>query len=276
MNDSPSEPLLDPQGAQVTSIKYLNSLPQPLKESYYKELIPPEVFQNFGISSEALTNQEGQRVVKIFGHPEREYVTLEVRHRPEDKDCILFFQVADTPFYQIELSFLIINDPFSERFNIDVDEQGNETLFGTISRNLKEEERAMGAGLAPGQVRRGLKLSGQCLQRAEAFFFRMGKNMLFLEPLFYHEAVIYERHGFGYYKGKAFMEEIDRGFAACGTFYHRLDGSTPFRQKGQEKTAKGRSWAIHDGILGQPWESPKMYKPMGKALEGSTFPDFAY
>ena len=37
-----------------------------------------------------------------------------------------------------------------------------------------------------------------------------------------------------------------------------------FRRRGMEKTVRGRSWAIHDGILvdafDEEWESPKMYK----------------
>jgi len=56
------------------------------------------------------------------------------------------------------LDFLIINDPFSERFNVDVDEFGKDTLLGTRSRNIPEEVRAMEAGLAPGMVKHGLRL----------------------------------------------------------------------------------------------------------------------
>jgi carboxypeptidase PM20D1 len=46
----------------------------------------------------------------------------------------------------------VINDPRGERYNIDRDPQGRDTLFGTTLRNIAEEERAMKAGLAPGQV----------------------------------------------------------------------------------------------------------------------------
>jgi hypothetical protein len=60
------------------------------------------------------------------------------------------------------------------------------------------------------------------------------------------------------------MEEIDREFLPGGNLFEKLDHSTPFRRKGAEKTARGRSWAIQDGILGRPWTSPKLYKPVGK------------
>jgi hypothetical protein len=62
--------------------------------------------------------------------------------------------------------------------------------------------------------------------------------------------------------------------------YEHLDGSTPFRRKGTEKTVRGRSWAIYDGILleafHEEWESPKMYKVLGKDLMVNTFPDQTY
>jgi len=38
-----------------------------------------------------------------------------------------------------------------------------------------------------------------------------------------------------------------------------------------EKSVRGRSWAIQDGILGAPWVSPKMYKPVEKSVEVNTF-----
>ena len=43
----------------------------------------------------------------------------------------------------------------------------------------------------------------------------------------------------------------------------RLDGSTPFRQPGAEQTVRGRSWAIHDGLLNEPFAGVEMYKRVG-------------
>jgi hypothetical protein len=67
------------------------------------------------------------------------------------------------------------------------------------------------------------------------------------------------------------MEEIDREFLLGGRLYNRLNGISPFRQKGAEKTVRERSWAIQDGILGEPWVSPKIYKPVGKFVGVNTF-----
>jgi hypothetical protein len=47
-----------------------------------------------------------------------------------------------------------------------------------------------------------------------------------------------------------------------------------------EKTVRGRSWAIYDGIFAEAfddeWESPKMYKMIGKDHKINTFPDQIY
>jgi hypothetical protein len=62
--------------------------------------------------------------------------------------------------------------------------------------------------------------------------------------------------------------------------YERLDESTPFRRKGMEKTVRGRSWAIHDGVyfeaFDEEWESPIMYNTLGKEYHVNTFPDQIY
>jgi len=55
-----------------------------------------------------------------------------------------------------------------------------------------------------------------------------------------------------------------------------LDGSTPFRRADAWKTIRGRSWAIHDGILGEPWHGIRMYKQVGKHAGMDTFPGGEY
>jgi len=95
--------------------------------------------------------------------------------------------------------------------------------------------------------------------------------MIFTYPLGYHNAIHYERHGFGYVTRKAWMEEVNARFHAGGDLYEQLDGSTPFRRKGMEATPVGRSWAIYDGILGEPFRDVKMVKVVGKDFHICTF-----
>lgn len=80
------------------------------------------------------------------------------------------------------------------------------------------------------------------------------------------------------------MQEIDRQFRPGGLLCDRLDGSTPFRMPGMEKTVHGRSWAIHDGILAEaakslaegsplltPWEEVTIYRMIGSPAAVNTF-----
>jgi hypothetical protein len=110
----------------------------------------------------------------------------------------------------------------------------------------------------------------------DVFFDRVGYRFYFLEALSYNSAILYERGGFQYVKGKEKMEYIEREFRPGGVLHARLDGSTPFRKPEHWKTVRGRSWAIHDGILDEPWESPKMYKTVGVHAGVCTFKGEGY
>jgi hypothetical protein len=97
-----------------------------------------------------------------------------------------------------------------------------------------------------------------------------------MEPLAYHNAILFERLGFNYVQGRRKMQWIHLGFQPDGLLYERLDGSTPFRQPDAWRTIRGRSWAIHDGILGEPWHGIKMYKRVGRHAGVDTFPGGEY
>ena len=89
----------------------------------------------------------------------------------------------------------------------------------------------------------------------EDFVTSLGHEIYFIEPLYYHNAIIFEGYGFAYQQGRRLMERIQAGFAEGGELRQKLDGSTPFRQPEAHASIRGRSWAIHDGILGQHDES---------------------
>jgi len=254
------------------SIYEINHLSPEERTKIYRSLIPPPLFITFGIDRHSLTNRGGDKVVQFHTPESHGFASIDVKIKPDDLDSIFFLQLSDTPFLDnLELSFVVINDPRGERFNIDRDEEGRDTLFGTALRNVFEEERAMKAGLAPGQVRPGLKLLRDFINILDRFASRLDISFISGEALFYHNAIQYERYGFGYLEGRKKMEDIDREFLIGGKLYSRLNGSTIFRQKGADQTVKGRSWAIQDGILDEPWTSPKLYKPVGKIVGINTF-----
>lgn len=258
------------------SIHAINQLDSEVKERIFSLLVPERIFQMFSIDVSTFRNPFGERLVNIIAPRQAGFAIVEVREHPEDRDCIFFLEIADTAFFKVEITFLIVNDPRSPRFNTDIDDAGRRTKFGTTRRNIPEEMRAMQAGLAPGQVRRGLHLLRDFLPLALSFVSAMGQDMLVAEPLAYHDAIIFEKYGFNYMRGRKKMEDIHQRFQPGGDLFARLDGSTPFRMPGMEKTVRGRSWAIHDGILGEPWKDVEMYRSVEQAAGVCTFPGWVY
>ena len=136
-------------------------------------------------------------------------------------------------------------------------------------------------GLAPGQVRPGLRLLARVLETMEGFCRLIGQEIFLIEPLFYHSAILYERRGCGYLMGRDVMEEIHAGFSEGGSLLTALDGSSHFRRPDAARTVRGRSWALHDGVIEGLWGGAgvgavKMYKAAGRPAGIDTFPGAPY
>ena len=266
-------------------IQRINRMTQSEKEGLYRLLIPPSLFKRFQINPLTFTDYEGTPLVRFYCPEREETVMIEMKRRTDDPDPIYSIQVSDgADFSQLNWDFLVVNDPDSERFNIDIDDQGRDTLWGRANRNLAEEERALHAGLAPGQTRKGLGLTREVIGGLEYFAKTLDLKAITLEALFYHNAVVYERCGFTYFEGFKRMQRIHQAFQAGGKLSQKLDPAHPFRQPGFESTVRGRSWAIHDGVineidddlLDEGWFSPKMYLMVGQPRSVCTFPDAVY
>ncbi len=260
----------------LASIQEINALPQEVAHALYSRLVPEELFDRFRINPATFCGPDGRRLVHITAPADSAWARVEVRSSPEDRDPALLIDVEMSPLSVPELAFVQITDPSGPRYAIDRDPDGRDTLFGTLSRNVEEERRAMNDGLAPGQVRRGLRLLARVLDSMEMFCRVLGKEIFLIEPLFYHSAVLYERRGCGYLMGRDLMDRIEAGFAGGGPLREALDGSTSFRQPGAELTVRGRSWALHDGIADGTWGGVKMYKAAGREAGVRTFPDAIY
>jgi len=267
-------------GTGIGSIEELNGLPPAVRDALYSRLIPPEVFRHVGADARTGRGADGHQLVRVVAGPGQTWARVEARASRDDRDPLLLVDVEMSPFLVPELSFVQVTDPSAERFDIDRDADGRDTLFGTLSRNVAEEARALAAGLAPGQVRHGLRLLGRVLDAMSEFCRLLGTELFLVEPLFYHSALLYERHGCAYLFGRERMEEIHAEFQPGGRLHAALDGSTPFRQPGFDRTMRGRSWAIHDGILsrldGEAWTGIKMYRQAGRPAGVVTFPGGIY
>jgi hypothetical protein len=198
---------------------------------------------------------------------------LSVRHDPADRDPILYMNMADTFNNQLLVLLVVVNDPDAERYHVDVDQYGNSTNFGTTSRNIPAEVAAMKAGLSPGQIRKGLRAFKKTMPNFENFVSNMGLDLFLIEPLAYHNAIVFERYGFNYMRGLKDMKLIHEGFQEGHELHQKLNSKNPFRDKDAWKTVRGRSWAIHDGILGHPFTGFQMYKRIGIDAGVETFPD---
>jgi len=255
------------------SLLDVNSLGTAEKERIYGGLIPPRLFEVFGISRVTFRGTDGERKISFIAPPGLGLVRIEAKLRQLDRDRVFFLDLADTRYRQMELSFCIISDPAAPRFDVDLDPSGRDNCFATMGRNIPEEVRAMAAGLFPNQTRRGLRMFGEFFPLLERFVDSLGMEMIVAEPLTYDNAIRYEKYGFDYLTGRRLMLEIDEGFKPGGILHRRLDGSSPFRMPGMERTVRGRSWAIHDGIMDEPWDEVRIYKMVGQCFEIDTFPE---
>jgi hypothetical protein len=263
------------EGNRLVSIHQINSLEPVRRLEIYRSLIPPEVLKRFDIPR-SLRDREGHLLLDCVCPSRTSSVAMALNHRWDAQDPVLFLEMADTANNQLEVLLFVVNDPDSERFDIDRTPDGRSTDLGTVCRNVPEEVRAMAVGLAPGQVRRGAKLSRRLIPQFENFVARLGHDRFHIQPLAYHNAILFERYGFAYRIGKGKMEWIHNEFGPGGLLHRRLDGSTPFRQPGAQKTVRGRSWAIHAGILGEPFAQVEMYKRIDIHAGICTFPNAAW
>jgi len=250
----------------------ISLLPEAEKIAIYRTLLTDWVFERYGVDRQTL-HRDGHPVFTVRAPSGSSGMEITLRLTPDARDPLVYLNMCDTANYQLCVLLLVINDPESPRFDVDVDENGNSTKMGTAGRNLKEEERALQFGLAPGQVRAGLRVFRASVPVFEQFVTNMGHDMIFIEPLSYHNAITFERYGFAYTYGKKSMESIHHELQPGGNLHAALDGSTPFRQPEAWKTVRGRSWAIHDGILGKPFSGFQMYKRVGQHAGINTFPE---
>jgi len=257
---------------QVHTILSTNALDLAEKRSIYTRLIPQELWMQFNLNHD-LIDPNGNDLLLLNCPTGSNLAEMRLYHEYGYKDPILYGQISDTINGQIHVLLYILNDPESKRFDVDRMPDGSPTRFGILKRNIEAEFAAMRYGLAPGQVRKGLRLLGSAIDSFEDFVSSLGHELYFVEPLYYHNAVIFERYGFRYSKGQRLMERIQKGFAQGGDLLEKLDNSTPFRSPEGANSIRLRSWAIHDKLLEEPFTNVTMYKQIGKPGQINTCMD---
>ncbi len=244
------------------SIGAINYLTAAERRAIYARLVPSDLSDHLGLARD-LRDSSGTDLLEVRGERGAPDVQVVLRHQAGARDPVLYAHLADTVHGQVHVLLYIINDPASPRFDVDVMPDGRPTRFGTELRNLVAEEAALRAGLAPGQVRRGLRILPAAIEAFESFVASLDQELFFVEPLYYHNAVHFERFGFAYQQGLRLMRRIDGGFGPTGDLRRRLDGSSAFQGAGAHASIRLRSWALHDGILGEPFTGVLMYRRLG-------------
>ncbi len=252
-----------------STIGSINKLPEPEKRDIYSRYIPHELLERFSLANLA-QNKDLLQFRFAAGSSD---VEMMLYHQAGFPDPILYAHLADSMNGQIFILLYILNDPSALRFGVDKMPDGTPTQFGIRRRNIDAERAALEAGLAPGQIRRGLRLLGNAIATFENFMAYLGHDMYYIEPLYYHNAILFERYGFSYQTGRKKMTEIHAGFEKGGALHQNLDGSNIFRSDSARDSIRLRSWAIHDGVLGEPFTNVTMYKRVGVSSNISTAPN---
>ena len=282
MNETPKSSLLSlepeqpiPTAPEQPHPIFLHELPKHNEEFRHilaHILLPVDLLVEFGIDPITLRNKQGKVMVHA-GHSEDGMVwAMRILNDIDPRDPLMEIELADTPFNRIAVNWVAMNDPRAPRFDVDRMPDGSSTLRGTAQRNIPAEIAAMEAGLAPGQVRKGLSHFRRLLQDLEQVLAAMHQYEFDVEPLFYHAAILFERYGFRYARGEKLMQRIHEGFLPGGDLRAKMDGSTPFRRPEMADSIRGRSWAIHDGVMDEPWDGVKMYKRLGVYAGENTAP----
>jgi hypothetical protein len=271
--------LLEGDATLPFTIRQLNNLPESVKQRMYRGLLPPALLTRFGIDPIQWTNANKEPMVFLNAESNSEKVLITARSSSNESDEFFALELADNSLNGIELNLVVLNDPTAPRYSIDQTEASEPTMFGTLKRNLKAEEGAKQAGLAPGQIRAGLGGSRIVFEQIDTFLSMLGHRAYFLEPLTYASAWVFERRGFAYVRGHKLMDDIQREFQPGGALHKCLDDGSPFRKRDQAHTVRGRAWAIHDGVLEAldiRWDKIRMVKQIGRHAGVETFPQAEY
>lgn len=262
-----------PADPRVPNFKALLALSGPDRSPFLSYLVPPELCAKYDLSTATPWVRDTTGAFRDVAVPGESALRIEVWPDPEAPDPALVLELSTTHLGQLEASWIVLNDLRGPRYHVDRSPEGAPIPIGTAVRNLREELRALSAGLAPNQVRPGLKLFRPLIERIEGLATSLGIGILYVAPLAYHNAIKYEHYGFTYSSGQEELTWVHREFQPGGVLRRRLDGSRPFRMPWMADTIRGRSWAIHDGILGRRWMAPQMYKFVGRGFSTRTFPN---
>lgn len=265
-----------PAQPQVVYLHQLHEKSGDFRHLLMHILLPVDLLSEFDIDPITLRNAAGEVMVEVAQAQAGHVWGVRVLNDIDRRDPLLEIELTDTVFGRISVTWVGMNDPRAPRFDIDLTPEGEPTLRGTARRHVQAEAAALLAGLAPGQVRAGLGMFHRLLWDLDQLMAALHHREYEVEPLYYHNAILFERAGFVYAQGRDRMKHLHEAFAAGGDLARRLDGSTPFRDPILAESVRGRSWALHDGLWEEPWDGIKLVKRIGAQARDLTAGDLLW
>jgi hypothetical protein len=101
------------------SIYEINTMQVDERAALLSSLIPRRLLEMFSIDPKSFRNKAGKECLKITCPEKMPFFQIDLRRDPEDRDATYFLDVSNSPFGQMEISFIIVNDPDGDRFTVD-------------------------------------------------------------------------------------------------------------------------------------------------------------
>jgi hypothetical protein len=163
------------------TLAQLNRLPDNVKIRIFRNLIPPSLLTKFDIDPITWIGTQGKSGVRIKAEPGTSVIWISVRTTPNESGEFFCLEIADNVYNGIDLNLILLNDPNGECFGIDHNQTGRPSPFGTLRRNLEEEERAKQSGIASGQKCASLRATCLVLENLDVFLATLGHRAYFLD-----------------------------------------------------------------------------------------------
>ena len=236
----------------------------------------------FGVDRTTGLNGAGHRLLRVFAPPEQSWARVELRASRDDRDPLVLVDVEMGPF---GVSRAVLRPGRGPRLRRDSASTGTRT---DRTRSSARSTRNLHRG-APGRCGRararpgataGSGCSAGCSTPWTSSAGCSGRSCSSSSRSSITRPSSTSGTAATTCSAGSSWRPSSAEFRPGGRSGGALDGSTVFRQPGFDRTIRGRSWAIHDGILGAlggtAWGGVKMYRQVGRPASVSTFPDAAY
>ncbi len=239
----------------------INVLPSRVREEIYLRLVPDRLLAVVCLDRHDADGQRGHVPVRIAAPDGAAWARVELRAKPDDRDPALLLDIGHVGVRRARAVA-----------RADQRSVGRRALPSTATRTVSTPCSAPSAatrsrsgapwppGSPPARCDPGSACWGRCWSRWTTFAGSSGRSSTSWSRSSITRPSSTSDAAAATSSGASAWRQIHQGFQPGGDLHRRLDDSSPFRRRGLERTARGRSWAIHDGVLDDPWQGVKMFR----------------